>query len=128
MEKQPAGKSKKLMYKTLQYLKAYEWTGNIRELENSIERLLITTPEEEIKPQHLDAKMFDTNKESTLSYPQFKNLINKETEEREKEFLISRVRAYSSLRAASKALSIPNTSLQRKLSDWGYKSKDGSVA
>ncbi len=128
MEMHIAGRNKKMMYKTLQYLKAYEWSGNIRELENMIGRLLISTSEEEIKPQHLDPKVFDKSKANNLSYPQFKDLLAKEFEEREKEFLISKVRSFSSLRAASKALSIPNSSLQRKLSEWGYKLHAGAVS
>ena len=127
MEQHPAGKKKKLMYKTLKYLMEYGWGGNVRELENTINQLIVLNPGEEIKPEHLDAKIFDADKTTSMSYPQFKNLISKELEEREKEFLITRVRAYPSLRAAAKALSIPNTSLQRKLSEWGHSSKEEKV-
>jgi DNA-binding NtrC family response regulator len=119
IDKHPSHPKKRLMFKTLQYLRAYEWNGNIRELENIINRLLILTPGEEIRPEHLDAKLFNSNKTAS-TYSQFKDSLKKEMEEKEKEFLLEKIRAYPSLRAAAKALAIPNTSLQRKLNEWGY--------
>ena len=122
MEKEPAGRKKRLMYKTLKYLQSYNWSGNIRELENMVNRLVILTSGDEIRPEHLEAKVFDSNKSKPTSYVEFKSIM----EEKEKEFIISRIRDYPSLRAAAKALCIPNTSLQRKLTDWGY-SLQGTV-
>lgn len=119
-DKHAAGKSKRLMYKTLQYLQVYEWPGNVRELENTINQLLVLTNSDEIRPENLDAKIFNAQKSTAASYSEFKKTLEKEFEEREKEFLISRVRTFSSLRAASKGMAIPKTTLQRKFRDWGY--------
>lgn len=108
------------MFKTLQYLKAYDWDGNVRELENTINRLLVMTPGEEIRPENLDAKVFNATKKSARTYSQFKDFLKKEMEEKEREFLVSNIRRFPSIRAAAEALAIPNTSLQRKLNEWGY--------
>ena len=54
------------MYKTLQYLKSYQWNGNIRELENTIKQLVVLTPSDEIRPEHLDAKIFEANSRNEL--------------------------------------------------------------
>ena len=53
MDKHSGREKKKLMYKTLQYLKSYQWNGNIRELENTIKQLVVLTPSDEIRPEHL---------------------------------------------------------------------------
>ncbi|SFJ55296.1 sigma-54 interaction domain-containing protein [Thermoflavimicrobium dichotomicum] len=45
--------NKKLNKETLEALKNYPWPGNIRELANLIERLLVIIPEHEIKPEQL---------------------------------------------------------------------------
>lgn len=120
IEKHPMGKKKRLMFKTLQYLVAYDWDGNVRELENTINRLLVMTPGEEIRPENLDAKVFNATKKSARTYSQFKDFLKKEMEEKEREFLVSNIRRFPSIRAAAEALAIPNTSLQRKLNEWGY--------
>ncbi|GAX90144.1 sigma-54 interaction domain-containing protein [Effusibacillus lacus] len=45
--------AKTLTDETLEALERYEWPGNIRELANLIERLLVITPEHVIQPEHL---------------------------------------------------------------------------
>lgn len=45
--------AKTLTGETLKILEQYKWPGNIRELANLIERLLIITPSDEIRPEHL---------------------------------------------------------------------------
>lgn len=42
-----------LTEETLQILQQYDWPGNIRELANLIERLLVITPSQRIEPKHL---------------------------------------------------------------------------
>lgn len=125
-DKHGAGSEKKLMYKTLEYLKNYEWRGNVRELENTVKRLLIFTKGDEIKPEHLEAKIFNTSKFlSASTYPELKVVLDQMIEEKEKDFLINKIRNYESVRQAAKALAIPNTTLQRKLSEWGYANGEG---
>ncbi len=128
MEKHPVGKKKKMMFKTLQYLRAYDWAGNIRDLENTINRLLIMTPEDEIRPENLEARIFNASRRAADTYPQFKESLKKEMEEKERDFLVSKIRRFPSIRAAAEALAIPNTSLQRKLNEWGYDSEGERAA
>ncbi|WP_018133092.1 sigma 54-interacting transcriptional regulator [Effusibacillus pohliae] len=45
--------AKTMSSETLQILQRYRWPGNIRELANLIERLLVTIPSHEIRPEHL---------------------------------------------------------------------------
>lgn len=44
---------KKVVPEAMQYLVAYEWPGNIRELENLIRYLMVTTPGDYIQPANL---------------------------------------------------------------------------
>ncbi|MGE7876724.1 hypothetical protein [Peribacillus muralis] len=46
-------KSKKIQPSTYEVLTHYEWPGNIRELENLIERLILTIEETNLSPEHL---------------------------------------------------------------------------
>lgn len=46
-------RGKKVVPETMQHLVAYEWPGNIRELENLIRYLMVTTPGEYIQPANL---------------------------------------------------------------------------
>ncbi|MFP5259218.1 MAG: sigma 54-interacting transcriptional regulator [Acidobacteriota bacterium] len=45
--------AKTLAPRTIDALVAYSWPGNVRELENCIERMLVTTVDGEISPEHL---------------------------------------------------------------------------
>lgn len=47
------GTSRRLSEDTLDVLLSYSWPGNVRELAHVIERLVITVPEDVIKPQYL---------------------------------------------------------------------------
>ena len=118
------GGDKKILYKTLRYLKNYSWKGNIRELENTIDRLLTMVTDNEITPEHLDAKFFTTTQgafeEFDCDYPTFKKMLDEMAEEKEKEYILFKLRGEKSLRSAAERISIPNTSLQRRLNSWGY--------
>jgi DNA-binding NtrC family response regulator len=118
------GGDKKILYKTLRYLKNYSWKGNVRELENTIDRLLTMVTDSEITPEHLDAKFFTTTQgafeEFDCDYPTFKKMLDEMAEEKEKEYILFKLRGEKSLRSAAERISIPNTSLQRRLNSWGY--------
>lgn len=118
------GGDKKILYKTLRYLKNYSWKGNVRELENTIDRLLTMVTDNEITPEHLDAKFFTTTQgafeEFDCDYPTFKKMLDEMAEEKEKEYILFKLRGEKSLRSAADRISIPNTSLQRRLNSWGY--------
>lgn len=51
----------------LDKLMAYHWPGNIRELENVLERAMILTPDEKIIPEHIMLDYFDDQKESRIT-------------------------------------------------------------
>jgi len=50
---------------TIAKLSGYDWPGNVRELEHLVEQMIITAPEEVIKPEHLPAYV-RSNREAPL--------------------------------------------------------------
>lgn len=78
--------------KALARMSAYRWPGNIRELENAIERLLVYYgQEEQILPQHVEALMPDTERKETVSSMQdFEGLPLEEATQKIESYLINR--------------------------------------
>lgn len=54
---------------SIEIFKEYEWPGNIRELQNVIERLLIMTDEDIIKPEHLPANILRYKTKTVIDIP-----------------------------------------------------------
>jgi DNA-binding NtrC family response regulator len=48
---------KRFSKKSLHYLESFDWPGNIRELRNLVERLVLICPDQEIQPGHLPPRM-----------------------------------------------------------------------
>jgi DNA-binding NtrC family response regulator len=47
--------------RTLDILKRYQWPGNVRELSNMVERQLILAGANDVRPEDLDLKLYQTN-------------------------------------------------------------------
>ncbi len=124
MEKHPQGKGKKILYKTIQYLKSYEWKGNIRELENTIANLLSNSDSSEITESDLENKFFDNSPahltDFSCDYKAMKKKLEEYVERIEREFILSKVRDEPSLRVAAESIAISKSVLHRKLKNWGY--------
>ncbi|WP_368506044.1 sigma-54 interaction domain-containing protein [Alkalihalophilus sp. As8PL] len=59
---------KKLHATTYDLLVHYEWPGNVREMENLLERLILTIEDPEIRPEHLPIELQKTRTEA-VEYP-----------------------------------------------------------
>lgn len=107
----------------IEYLKGCDWPGNIRELENMIQRLLISAKGEDIT-------IYDVMKERHLDLFESKGIHEKGTEARtqeetgisldvmvenfEKNIIKNACEKYGSSRKAAKAIGISQTQLIRK--------------
>lgn len=103
----------------LESLKAYNWPGNIRELENVIERAINLTDQETIELQHLPMHVIAHHKETDLSQPvspTHLQSLRDAVEEIEKSTILNCLKAmnYNKLKAA-KVLGISRTSLYEKI-------------
>ncbi|MCX5822154.1 MAG: sigma 54-interacting transcriptional regulator [Deltaproteobacteria bacterium] len=97
----------------------YDWPGNIRELENTIERLVVTSREECILPENLagiPAATADPGKQPKTS-------LKRTLESEEKQIITEVYRNVKSTRKAAAVLGISQSSLVKKLNKYGIHNK-----
>jgi transcriptional regulator with PAS, ATPase and Fis domain len=100
----------------IEHFMNYSWPGNIRELENVIEQMLVMTEDEEINIGHLPANMLhrsvlvagDTMVESNIS-------LDKAVENLEMQMVQHAMKIHGSTRKAASALKISQSALMRKI-------------
>ncbi len=115
---QPA---KKLTKRSMDVLREYNWPGNIRELKNLIERLVILTPRSSIDvgdlpplgaAKHLEDPFFEKE-----TYNEFK-------EATEKEFFLQKLKAYGyNVSKTARKLGMQRSNLYKKLEKYGISYK-----
>lgn len=118
------GLKKSISIEAIEYLKECSWTGNIRELENVIQRLLITTNSDIIsaydamKELHTDlfAKLPDTKIAELQEHAPIN--LEKMVENYEREIIEFAFSKYGSSRKAAKAIGISQTQIIRKRSKY----------
>jgi DNA-binding NtrC family response regulator len=109
-------KVKGISQKAMNFLSDYVWTGNVRELENTIESILVINSPEVIDVQHLPQE-----------FPEFKEKpevvsikIGTPLEKVEKEMLIQTLKATKgNKRKAAKLLGINVRTIHRKIEEMG---------
>jgi two-component system nitrogen regulation response regulator NtrX len=109
----------------LEALKRHAWRGNVRELKNTIERLLIMVPEDEILPEHL----FEALKrpaDGTFA-PEAPGSLKDFKESAERAFLVQKLRdSRWNISATATAIGTPRSNLYKKLEQYGIsQEKDG---
>ncbi|MEL7566829.1 MAG: helix-turn-helix domain-containing protein [Dehalobacterium sp.] len=94
----------------MRLLQEYHWPGNIRELENVLERLLAYQDNEEITPQDITSAMFVPEKGKNYGFIALADS--------ERNTILHALRAAGGNKAkAAKLLGISRTTLWRKLKD-----------
>jgi two-component system response regulator HydG len=105
-------KVKGVSQKAMNRLTDYEWTGNVRELENTIESILVINSPEVIDLQHLPHEMRDFKQRPEV----IPIKIGTPLEEVEKEILIETLRATKgNKRKAAQLLGINVRTIHRKM-------------
>lgn len=92
-----------------------KWEGNVRELENTIERLVITTPGNQIKIQHLPEDKLKKELDASLSGTGLKEMMDAY----EKRILIKAAEHSSSLKEISENLQVDISTISRKVKKHG---------
>ena len=95
----------------------YTWPGNIRELQNIIERLILTTESDDIHAENIPPYLREnaeknTNKNTDMS-------LKSAMEQAEKEVLSSALETYGSTRAMARVLQVSQPTIVRKLNKYG---------
>lgn len=131
-EKYDPQNEKRILYRTMDFLKAYNWPGNVRELENTIQRLLTLADGTEIGPDNLPSVFYQKRKQGIADpvfnydsdYPGFQRQMADFMSRMEHDYIIAKFRDIKKIRETAKALNMSRTTLHRRLRDWGYKVDD----
>ena len=104
----------------LSVLKDFEWRGNVRELENVIERTVLLHKDEVLLPEHLIIEEVDRSEEEKGS----SSASNGSVKEMEKELILKTLEELEGNRThAARALGISIRTLRNKLKE--YKGREG---
>jgi PAS domain S-box-containing protein/TyrR family helix-turn-helix protein len=96
----------------------YNWPGNIRQLQNTLERLMILTKEDMIRVEHLPANI-KGEKDATDAIKISQILPLKEaTEQTERKILQLALNKYKSTRKIAKVLEVDQSTIVRKLKSY----------
>jgi DNA-binding NtrC family response regulator len=115
---------------TLAILRNYNWPGNIRELENVIERAFIVENSDQITPSSLPENIMRKSKERVevpMSPQTYAGPMDFETfkEQAEKEFIISALKANKGkINKTVAEANIPKNTLLRKIKKYGINVRD----
>lgn len=110
--------NKKLSLKFIEYLKNYSWPGNVRQLKNIIERLIVMVPEDVITIDHLPGNL---KKELSINKNKFKFDIHdsldlkKARSQVEKEVIKNAMNLAETTREMASLLGISQPTVVRKI-------------
>lgn len=112
-------KNKQLSDEATASFLAYDWPGNIRELENVIERLVVTTRQDIITSAHLPCQMLKKSKSGNESL----RTLREVRQEAERRCIELALRKCVSVRQAALAIGITHTTMIRKMREYAIESK-----
>ncbi len=124
--------TKHIHSETVKYFESYEWPGNIRQLENIVERLFITVDEATIMPEHLPPAMTASSHmhppsdghvmESiqTTSF-RFQGTLHEKVAQFERLIFEKAIREFPSTYAIAKELEVSQPTVVRKLKQYGLR-------
>lgn len=104
---------------TLQVFQDYHWPGNVRQLENMVERLIIMSEKAVISPYELPAEFKVKLKQQAEEIKPLKE-VKKEAEIRMIQLALKK---YGSIRQAAKHLKVDHSTIVRKIQKYCIKTK-----
>ncbi|NPV91471.1 MAG: sigma 54-interacting transcriptional regulator [Firmicutes bacterium] len=124
---------KKLQYQVVERLMAYNWPGNIRELKNMIERMVVTTLDDLIEakdiPEFLNVgarntdNIYSDNKISVFGVMPLNDAI----QEVERQIILNALKKHKSSRKIATALGVDQSTVIRKIHKFGFKLTDAPL-
>jgi two-component system nitrogen regulation response regulator NtrX len=118
-------KPKNFSQDALEALKKYQWKGNIRELRNVVERLIIMTEGDTINKKDLpeqvrgESYVYLPDTKSIKSLKEFRDLA-------EKDFILSKLEENDwNISQTAREIDTPRSNLYKKLENYGIKIKTG---
>lgn len=112
------GEKKTMSSESFQHLCAYAWPGNIREMENTLERLIIMSDEEIIVTEDLPEQIF-YNEQPEFGETELGDInLNELLKNYEKTIIQKAAKRYKSSTQMAKGLGISQTSAARKMREY----------
>jgi two-component system nitrogen regulation response regulator NtrX len=104
------------------------WRGNVRELRNMIERLVIMVPAEAIDITDLPAEFFRTTTD-IISTAMRLNTLQEFKDEAEKGFIVAKLREHGwNVSKTAEAVDTPRSNLYKKIEQYNIKREAGGIA
>jgi two-component system, NtrC family, nitrogen regulation response regulator NtrX len=113
-------RSKSFGAPAMEALRRHPWRGNVRELKNAIERLLIMVEDEEIRPEHLSEVLLRTAGDEPAPSGGAGATLRDFKEGAERAFLVQKLRENGwNISATATAIGTPRSNLYKKLEAYG---------
>ncbi len=111
---------KELDPEALRTLIQYDWPGNIRQLENVVERMVVLQEEQVLRPQHIPERIRRGEaEEPVMGPPALKGALEETTAKMEKEMIVNALTQTKGNRTkAAQLLGISRRTLQKKLKEY----------
>lgn len=113
--------SKTISSELIEILETYRWPGNVRELQNSIERLVVTSDAEVLRPEHLPRSMYLQAEEDLLEKKESFAMpsLTSAKEQVERSMLAQAVEMKRTTREIAQMLGVDHSTVVRKLQKYG---------
>jgi two-component system response regulator PilR (NtrC family) len=119
-----AGGKKRFSQEAITLLQNYKWKGNVRELENIVERMVLLCDEEIIDVEHLPEEIRSASRIDKVVVPPGGIDIEKLLEETEKAYLLKALERTNGVKTeAAKLLNLTFRSFRHKLKKYGIEKK-----
>ncbi len=119
-----AGDKKQFTADAIQQLKGYKWKGNVRELENIIERVVLLCDSDIIDGRHLPEEIGSVSKNEKIAIPSNGMDIEQLIEDTEKAYLLKSLEKTNGVKTdAAKLLNLTFRSFRHKLKKYGIDKK-----
>lgn len=113
-------RKKRMNSQCIKALSAYSWPGNIREMENLVESLVLLTDEDIIKIENLPRHIMgteDENNDESFSY-NFEGTLSEQIKEYERKIICDAVSKYRTSVMVGKKLGISQPTAARKIKEY----------
>lgn len=112
-------KRKNFSAKAIELFKQYEWKGNVRELRNLVERLLIMSSGSTINETDLPESMIEEHENTAFSFAEIK-LWKEFKAQSEKRFLEEKLKLYNyNIAKTAREIELPRSNLYKKIESSG---------
>lgn len=112
--------TRRLSGELYRFFTSYAWVGNVRELENLMERLVVICDREEITSEHLPEELRKMLSQARVEEAREQS-YKEAKEEFEREFLRRAIQKYRSTRRAAERLGVDHSTLVKKAAKYAIK-------